>query len=59
MKSLSASIVVLSGAIMIAVGSTIDGYSQRSGVLAPGWIVGLIGLIVWLASMSQPDGGRD
>jgi len=56
MKSISASILVLSGAILLAAGSFVS-HSQTQGFLQTvGCVIGLIGLVVWFWSVKQSQG---
>jgi hypothetical protein len=53
MKPLSASIIVLSAAILIASGGHIRHHDTSVAVMALGCLIGLGGLISWLVSFQE------
>jgi len=53
MKAISASIVVLAAAILLATGSYIQHSDTKLFVQAVGCVVGLIGLGVWVVSFRE------
>ncbi len=57
MKTVSASIVVLAGAIVLSVGSLIPHNDTQVTLQLIGGGVGVYGLIVWHREMQGPAGG--
>lgn len=56
MKSISASIITLSGAVVLVGGSFVS-HNQTQGFLQiVGSVVGLIGLVVWFRAIQQSEG---
>ena len=55
MKSISASIIVLSGSVMICVGALVPHSDTRLFVMFVGSAVGLAGLWGWFAAASNPE----
>jgi hypothetical protein len=55
MKAISASIVVLAGAILLAVGGTIPHGDTSTFVMLVGGIVGVAGLAGWIMEMLMRD----
>jgi hypothetical protein len=53
MKSISASIVVLSGSVMISVGALVPHSDTRLFVMFVGSVVGLAGLYGWFVATSN------
>lgn len=54
MKSISASIVLLSGAILLAVGSLVPSNEPIQAILQlGGGAVGLVGFVVWIRTLTQ------
>lgn len=53
MKELSASIVVLSGAIVLAAGATIAQSDIRPLVCLAGVILAIVGLVGWFSTMNR------
>jgi len=51
MKSISASIVVLAGAVLIAVGAIVRHSDTSMVVSGIGCLIGLMGLLVWAACL--------
>lgn len=55
MKAISASIIVLSAAILIAVGGNIEKSDMRQTAMALGLLSGATGFIIWLKCMMDQD----
>ena len=55
MKSISAAIIVLSGAIILATGSLVKHFDTQSFLQLLGGAIGLYGLVKWHRAFHQPD----
>lgn len=53
MKSVSAAVIVLSGAVMFVGGAFRSTYDIGTLLIAFGSILGVIGMLVWLATVSE------
>lgn len=55
MKSVSASIVVLSGSVIFSTGANVAHDQTSFALMIVGAAVGLVGLAAWLFTLAKPD----